>query len=157
MGKTAIVEGLAQRIVAGDVPEPLQNRRVVSLDMASMVAGSKYRGEFEERMKRVLGEVMESQDVLLFIDEIHTIIGAGGAEGAPDASNIMKPFLARGEIQLIGATTVDEYRKHIEKDPALEREIPAGHGRRTHERGNHGDPERAASGVRETSRGDDSG
>ncbi len=121
VGKTAIVEGLAQRIVAGDVPEPLQNRRVVSLDMASMVAGSKYRGEFEERMKRVLGEVMESQDVLLFIDEIHTIIGAGGAEGALDASNIMKPFLARGEIQLIGATTVDEYRKHIEKDPALER------------------------------------
>ena len=121
VGKTAIVEGLAQRIVAGDVPEPLQNRRVVSLDMASMVAGSKYRGEFEERMKRVLGEVMESQDVLLFIDEIHTIIGAGGAEGTLDASNIMKPFLARGEIQLIGATTVDEYRKHIEKDPALER------------------------------------
>ena len=121
VGKTAIVEGLAQRIVAGDVPEPLQNRRVVSLDMASMVAGSKYRGEFEERMKRVLGEVMESQDVLLFIDEIHTIIGAGGAEGALDASNIMKPFLARGEIQLIGATTADEYRKHIEKDPALER------------------------------------
>ena len=123
VGKTAIVEGLAQRIVAGDVPEPLQNRRVVSLDMASMVAGSKYRGEFEERMKRVLGEVMESQDVLLFIDEIHTIIGAGGAEGALDASNIMKPFLARGEIQLIGATTVDEYRKHIEKDPALERKF----------------------------------
>ena len=121
VGKTAIVEGLAQRIVSGDVPRPLQDRRVVSLDMASMVAGSKYRGEFEERMKRVLGEVMDSQDVLLFIDEIHTIIGAGGAEGALDASNIMKPFLSRGEIQVIGATTADEYRKHIEKDPALER------------------------------------
>lgn len=121
VGKTAIVEGLAQRIVSGDVPLPLQNKRVVSLDMASMVAGSKYRGEFEERMKRVLSEVMENKEVLLFIDELHTIIGAGGAEGALDASNIMKPFLSRGEIQVIGATTVDEYRKHIEKDPALER------------------------------------
>lgn len=121
VGKTAIVEGLAQRIVSGDVPRPLQRKRVVSLDMASMVAGSKYRGEFEERMKRVLAEVMESREVLLFIDEIHTIIGAGGAEGALDASNIMKPFLSRGEIQVVGATTVEEYRKHIEKDPALER------------------------------------
>lgn len=121
VGKTAIVEGLAQRIASGDVPRPLLNKRVVSLDMASMVAGSKYRGEFEERMKRVLNEVMDSQEVLLFIDELHTIIGAGGAEGALDASNIMKPFLSRGEIQVIGATTVDEYRKHIEKDPALER------------------------------------
>lgn len=121
VGKTAIVEGLAQRIVSGDVPQPLQSKRVLSLDMASMVAGSKYRGEFEERMKRVLNEVMDSQEVLLFIDELHTIIGAGGAEGALDASNIMKPFLSRGEIQVIGATTVDEYRKHIEKDPALER------------------------------------
>ena len=121
VGKTAIVEGLAQRIASGDVPKPLQEKRVVSLDMASMVAGSKYRGEFEERIKRVLNEVMESREVLLFIDELHTIIGAGGAEGALDASNIMKPFLSRGEIQVIGATTVDEYRKHIEKDPALER------------------------------------
>ncbi len=121
VGKTAIVEGLAQRIISGDVPKPLQNKRVVSLDMASMVAGSKYRGEFEERMKRVLSEVMECREVLLFIDEIHTIIGAGGAEGALDASNIMKPFLSRGEIQVVGATTVEEYRKHIEKDPALER------------------------------------
>lgn len=121
VGKTAIVEGLAQKIVEGDVPLPLQNKRVVSLDMASMVAGSKYRGEFEERMKRVLSEVMESQDVLLFIDEIHTMIGAGGAEGALDASNIMKPFLSRGEIQVIGATTLEEYRKYIEKDAALER------------------------------------
>lgn len=121
VGKTAIVEGLAQKIVEGDVPLPLQNKRVVSLDMASMVAGSKYRGEFEERMKRVLSEVMDSQDVLLFIDEIHTMIGAGGAEGALDASNIMKPFLSRGEIQVIGATTLEEYRKYIEKDAALER------------------------------------
>lgn len=121
VGKTAIVEGLAQRIVSGDVPRPLREKRVVSLDMASMVAGSKYRGEFEERMKRVLSEVMESREVLLFIDEIHTLIGAGGAEGALDASNIMKPFLSRGEIQVVGATTIDEYRKHIEKDPALER------------------------------------
>ncbi len=121
VGKTAIVEGLARKIVEGDVPAPLQNKRVVSLDMASMVAGSKYRGEFEERMKRVLSEVMDSQDVLLFIDEIHTMVGAGGAEGALDASNIMKPFLSRGEIQVIGATTVEEYRKYIEKDAALER------------------------------------
>ncbi|MDD2959219.1 MAG: ATP-dependent Clp protease ATP-binding subunit [Lachnospiraceae bacterium] len=121
VGKTAIVEGLAQRIVREDVPKPLQNKRVLSLDMASLVAGSKYRGEFEERIKQVLAEVMDNGDVLLFIDELHTIIGAGGAEGALDASNIMKPSLSRGEIQVIGATTVDEYRKHIEKDPALER------------------------------------
>ncbi len=121
VGKTAIIEGLARRIVAGEVPDMLRNKRVVTLDMASMVAGSKYRGEFEERMKKVLDEVMLSTNVLLFIDELHTIIGAGGAEGALDASNIMKPFLSRGEIQLIGATTIDEYRKYIEKDPALER------------------------------------
>ena len=121
VGKTAVVEGLAQRIVTGAVPEQVKGRRVVSLDMASMVAGSKYRGEFEERIKSVLAEASESRDVLLFIDELHTIIGAGGAEGAMDASNIMKPALSRGEIQVIGATTIGEYRKHIEKDPALER------------------------------------
>ena len=121
VGKTAIVEGLAQRIAMGAVPAPLQNRRLLTLDMASMVAGSKYRGEFEERIKRVIKEAEESQEVLLFIDELHTIIGAGGAEGAMDASNILKPSLARGEIQLIGATTIEEYRKYIEKDPALER------------------------------------
>ena len=121
VGKTAIVEGLAQRIAGGLVPRSLQGKRVISLDMASMVAGSKYRGEFEERMKRVLSEVTASREVLLFIDELHTIIGAGGAEGSLDASNIMKPFLSRGEIQVIGATTVSEYRKYVEKDPALER------------------------------------
>ena len=121
VGKTAIVEGLAQKMARGDVPPHLAGKRIVTLDMAGMVAGSKYRGEFEERMKRVLGEVMDNRDTLLFIDELHTIIGAGGAEGALDASNIMKPFLSRGEIQVIGATTVGEYRKYVEKDPALER------------------------------------
>ena len=121
VGKTAVVEGLAQMIVSGDVPETIADKRVVSLDLSGMVAGSKYRGEFEERIKKVLSEVKENGDILLFIDEIHTIIGAGGAEGAIDASNILKPSLARGEIQLIGATTVEEYRKYIEKDAALER------------------------------------
>ncbi len=121
VGKTAVVEGLAQMIVAEDVPETIAGKRVVTLDLSGMVAGSKYRGEFEERIKRVLAEVMDNGEVLLFIDEIHTIIGAGGAEGAIDASNILKPSLARGEIQLIGATTIEEYRKYIEKDSALER------------------------------------
>lgn len=121
VGKTAVVEGLAQMIVNGDVPETIAKKRVVSLDLSGMVAGSKYRGEFEERIKKVLSEVKENGNILLFIDEIHTIIGAGGAEGAIDASNILKPSLARGEIQLIGATTVEEYRKYIEKDAALER------------------------------------
>ena len=121
VGKTAVTEGLAQMIATGVVPETIKDKRVVIMDLSGMVAGSKYRGEFEERIKNVLKEVSEAGNVLLFIDEIHTIIGAGGAEGALDASNIMKPSLARGEIQLIGATTIDEYRKHIEKDPALER------------------------------------
>ena len=121
VGKTAVVEGLAQMIVEGTVPETLANRRLVTLDLSGMIAGSKYRGEFEERIKKVLEEVMHSGNVLLFIDEIHTIIGAGAAEGAMDASNILKPSLARGELQLIGATTIEEYRKHIEKDAALER------------------------------------
>lgn len=121
VGKTAVVEGLAQRIASGEVPETIRDKRVVVLDLSGMVAGSKYRGEFEERIKKVVAEVMENRKVLLFIDELHTIIGAGGAEGALDASNILKPSLSRGEIQLIGATTLEEYRKYIEKDAALER------------------------------------
>jgi len=121
VGKTAVTEGLSQLIVSGDIPDTMKGKRVVILDLSGMVAGSKYRGEFEERIKNVLNEVREAGNVLLFIDEIHTIIGAGGAEGALDASNILKPSLARGEIQLIGATTIEEYRKYIEKDPALER------------------------------------
>lgn len=121
VGKTAVVEGLAQRIVDGDVPEILTGKRVMTLDLAAMVAGSKYRGEFEERIKNVLEEIVNAQDVILFIDELHTIIGAGDSQGALDASNIMKPSLARGELQLIGATTLAEYRKYIEKDAALER------------------------------------
>ncbi len=121
VGKTAIAEGLAIKIIEGNVPDTIQNKRVLTLDLSGMVAGSKYRGEFEERIKRVLAEVKNDGKVLLFLDELHTIIGAGGAEGAIDASNILKPSLARGEIQLIGATTIDEYRKYIEKDAALER------------------------------------
>ena len=121
VGKTAIVEGLAQKINLGDVPEILKNKRVVSMDISGMVAGAKYRGDFEERIKKALGEVKKAGDVILFIDEIHTIVGAGSAEGAIDAANILKPMLARGEIQLVGATTIGEYRKYIEKDTALER------------------------------------
>ncbi len=121
VGKTAIVEGLAQRIVAGEVPDTVKDKRLLTLDLSGMVAGSKYRGEFEERIKKVMKEVIEDGNVLLFLDEIHTLIGAGGAEGAIDASNILKPSLARGEIQLIGATTMGEYRKYVEKDAALER------------------------------------
>src|ERR1700758_4818790 len=122
VGKTAIVEGLAQRIVAGDVPEGLRDRRLISLDIGAMVAGSKYRGEFEDRLKAVLKEIADSEgEIITFIDELHTIVGAGGAEGAVDAGNMIKPMLARGELRLIGATTLDEYRKYIEKDAALER------------------------------------
>ncbi|MEE0956203.1 MAG: ATP-dependent Clp protease ATP-binding subunit [Eubacterium sp.] len=121
VGKTAIVEGLAERIASGNVPEPVRQKKIISLDMTSIVAGSKYRGEFEERMKHLVCEAAGDENVLLFVDEMHTIIGAGGAEGALDASNILKPSLSRGEIQLIGATTTEEYRKYIEKDSALER------------------------------------
>ncbi len=121
VGKTAIVEGLAQMIIAGNVPETLTDKRVVGLDLGSLVAGSKFRGEFEERLKKVMDEIRGSGDIILFIDEMHTIIGAGAAEGAIDASNILKPALSRGELQAIGATTIDEYRKHVEKDAALER------------------------------------
>ncbi len=122
VGKTAIAEGLAERIVAGDVPESLQGHEVLALDMGALVAGAKFRGEFEERLKNVLDEVRNGKgEIILFIDELHTVVGAGAAEGAIDASNMLKPALARGELQTVGATTLDEYRKHIEKDSALER------------------------------------
>ena len=121
VGKTAIVEGFAQRVVEGNVPELLLDRRIVVLDLAMMVAGTKYRGQFEERIKAVMNEVRRAKNTILFIDELHTLVGAGGAEGAIDASNVLKPALSRGEIQCIGATTLDEYRKYIEKDSALDR------------------------------------
>src|SRR5660397_37161 len=122
VGKTAIAEGLALRIFAGDVPETIKDKKVVALDMGALVAGAKFRGEFEERLKAVIKEVQDSQgQIILFIDELHTLVGAGAAEGAMDASNLLKPALARGELHVIGATTLDEYRKHIEKDAALER------------------------------------
>ena len=121
VGKTAVVEGLAQKIVEGDVPETLKNKQIYSLDLGSMIAGSRYRGDFEERLKKVLKEIKTRGDVVLFIDEIHTIVGAGSADGALGASDMLKPMLARGELQTIGATTTDEYRKYIEKDAALER------------------------------------
>src|SRR5213592_2734746 len=122
VGKTAIVEGLAQRIVAGDVPEGLKGKRLVALDIGALVAGSKYRGEFEDRLKAVLKEITEAEGrIICFIDELHTLVGAGAAEGAVDAANMLKPALARGELRCVGATTLDEYRKHVEKDPALER------------------------------------
>ncbi|MBS7360818.1 MAG: ATP-dependent Clp protease ATP-binding subunit, partial [Oscillospiraceae bacterium] len=121
VGKTAIAEGLALKIATGEVPETLRNKRIVSLDLTGMVAGTKYRGDFEERIKSAIEEVTKAGDVILFIDELHTLIGAGSAEGAVDAANILKPALARGEMQVIGATTLEEYRKHIEKDAALER------------------------------------
>ncbi|SDM12417.1 Clp protease N-terminal domain-containing protein, partial [Arthrobacter sp. ok362] len=121
VGKTAVVEGLAQAIVRGDVPETIKDKQLYTLDLGSLVAGSRYRGDFEERLKKVLKEIRTRGDIILFIDEIHTLVGAGAAEGAIDAASILKPMLARGELQTIGATTLDEYRKHIEKDAALER------------------------------------
>ncbi|MFZ9697194.1 MAG: Clp protease N-terminal domain-containing protein, partial [Ilumatobacteraceae bacterium] len=121
VGKTAIVEGLAQKIVSNDIPETLKNKQLYTLDLGALVAGSRYRGDFEERLKKVLKEIKTRGDIILFIDEIHTLVGAGAAEGAIDAASILKPMLARGELQTIGATTLDEYRKHLEKDAALER------------------------------------
>src|SRR5439155_264022 len=121
VGKTAIVEGLAQKIIAGDVPETLMGKRLLTLDVGALVAGTKYRGEFEERLKKIVEEIKTAGNCVLFIDELHTLVGAGAAEGAVDAANILKPSLARGELQTIGATTLDEYRKYIEKDAALER------------------------------------
>ncbi len=121
VGKTAIAEGLAQQIINNEVPEILRDKRVMTLDMGTVVAGTKYRGEFEDRLKKVMDEIRQAGNIILFIDELHTLIGAGGAEGAIDASNILKPSFARGELQCIGATTLDEYRKYIEKDAALER------------------------------------
>jgi len=122
VGKTAIVEGLATRIVEGDIPDSLKNKRLISLDISSMVAGAKYRGEFEERLQSVLKEIEEADgEIITFVDEMHTVVGAGGAEGAMDAGNMLKPMLARGKLRMVGATTLDEYRKYVEKDPALER------------------------------------
>src|SRR3990170_1706745 len=123
VGKTAIVEALAQRVIKGEVPEMLQGRRIVTLDIGSLVAGTKYRGEFEERLKKVIEELKGAGNCILFIDEMHMLVGAGAAEGAVDAANILKPSLARGELQCVGATTLDDYRKHIEKDAALERRL----------------------------------
>ncbi len=150
VGKTAIVEGLAQAIVKGEVPDHLAKKRLIALDLTLMIAGTKYRGQFEERIKAVMDEVKKNGNILLFIDELHTIVGAGAAEGAIDASNILKPALSRGEIQCIGATTIDEYRKHIEKDAALERRFQKITRRAPLPRRNSLDPSRTKNQIRRT-------
>ena len=158
VGKTAIAEALAQRIAADDVPDSLKNRRVMALDLGGMLAGAKFRGEFEERLKSVMEEVKEAAgEVILFIDEIHTVVGAGGAEGAIDASNMLKPALARGELQCIGATTIDEYRKYIEKDAALERRFQSIYIEEPSVDETRGDSARPASPLRGPPQGEDRG
>ena len=153
VGKTAIVEGLARRIICGDVPESLKNKRLIAMDIGAMVAGAKFRGEFEDRLKAFLKEVTDSQgEIILFIDELHTIVGAGAAEGSVDASNLLKPQLARGELRTIGATTLDEYRKYIEKDAALERRFQPVHGGRAERGGHDRDPARIEGALRSASR-----
>ena len=153
VGKTAIAEGLAQKVVDGDVPEPLRDKRVLALDLGGMVAGAKYRGEFEERLKGALDEIQRAKDVILFIDELHTVVGAGAAEGAIDASNMMKPMLARGELQCVGATTLDEYRAEHREGRGARAPLPADPGRRADGRGDHRDPRRAcATSTRRTTR-----
>ena len=158
VGKTAIVEGLAQRIVRGDVPEGLKDKTIFALDMGSLVAGAKYRGEFEERLKAVLQEIKAAEGrILLFIDELHTVVGAGAAEGAMDAGNMLKPMLARGELHCVGATTLTEYRKHIEKDAALERRFQPVVVDEPTVRGHDLDPARTAGALRGAPRGSDPG
>ncbi len=153
VGKTAIVEGLAQRIVSGDVPDVLKTKRLVALDFAALVAGAKFRGEFEDRLKAVLKEITEAEgQIILFIDELHTLVGAGAAEGAMDASNMLKPALARGELRAIGATTLNEYKKYIEKDPALERRFQPVLVDGAHGRGHHRDSARPEGALRGSSR-----
>ena len=155
VGKTAIAEGLAQAIVLGNIPESLMGKRVLTLDMGGLVAGTKYRGEFEERLKKILDEIRQSREVVLFIDELHTLVGAGAAEGAIDAANILKPALARGEIQCIGATTLNEYRKYIEKDAALERRFQPVYVDEPSLAGDHRHPPRDPAPLREAPPGQD--